>query len=120
MAVFEVSGNYASEEIQSKRKRVILFGVGEPTPEVAAIIAEAPDILEVIWRHAPYTCAELCAETERIMERFPQILEGGPQDAGQGLEFSTLDRELVDAENPQAVLGTRYPVTIEYGQPVAF
>jgi hypothetical protein len=104
MAVFEVSDNYASEELQSKRRRLILYGVGEPTPEVAAVIAEAPDTLEAVWRPAPYTCAELCAETERIMERFPQILEGGPQDAGAGLEFSTLDRELVDAEDPQGVL----------------
>lgn len=120
MAVFEASGNYASEEIQSKRKRLILYGVGEPTPEVAAIIAEAPDTLEVVWRQAPYTCAELRAETERIMARFPQICEGGPQGAGTGLEFSTIDRELVAAEDPQAVLETRYPVVIEYGQPVAF
>ncbi|MGH3318009.1 MAG: hypothetical protein ACRDO0_17850 [Nocardioidaceae bacterium] len=87
---------------------------------MAATIAEAPDTLEVVWRRAPYTCAELRAETERIMERFPQIVEGGPQDAGAGLEFSTLDRELVNAKHPQSVLGTQYPVTIEYDQPVAF
>jgi len=118
--VFEASGNYASEEIQAKRKRLILYGVGEPTPEVAAIIADAPGTLEVVWREAPHTCAELRAETERVMERFPQICEGGPQDAGAGLEFSTHDREWVDAEDPQAVLGTRYPVTIEYGQLMAF
>jgi hypothetical protein len=120
MEVFEASDNYADEEIQPDRRRLLLYGVGEPTPEVAAIIAEAPDMLEVVWRHAPYTCAELCAEMERLMEEFPQILMGDVQDGGAGLEFGTLDRRLLGAEDARAMLGTPYPVTITYDQPVPF
>lgn len=120
ITAFEASANSADAEIQPGRKRLILHGVGKPTPEVAAIMREAPSIIEVVWRQAPYTSAELCAETDRIMERFPQILTGGPRNFGAGLEFGTLDRQLVEAEDPQAMLGTRYPVTIEYDGPVAF
>ena len=120
MAVFEASDNYADAEAQPERRHVILHGVGEPTAEVAAIIAQAPDMLEVVWRHAPYTCRELCTEVQRLMEAFPQLLMGEPQDGGAGLEFGTLDRQLVDAEDPQLTLGTRYPVTIVYDEPVAF
>jgi hypothetical protein len=120
MAVFGASDNYADGELQPRRGRLVLYGVGEPTPEVAAVIAEAPEMLEVVWRRAPYTCAELSAEIEHIMEQFPQILMGDVQDGGAGLEFGTLDWTLVDAEDPQAMLGTRYPVKVTYDQPVPF
>jgi hypothetical protein len=120
MAVFEASDNYADAEVQVKRRRVILHGVGEPTTEVVDLIPKAPERRDVMWRHAPYTCAELSTEVERLMETFPQLLMGEPQDGGAGLEFGTLDRQLVDAEDPQRTLGTRYPVTIVYDEPVAF
>jgi hypothetical protein len=119
MAVFEASANYADAEVQPKRRRVILYSVGEPTPAVAAIITRAPDVLEVVWRPAPYTCVELRSEVERLMDSFPQLLMGEPQDGGAGLEFGTLDRELVDADDPQVMLATRYPVTLVYAEPVA-
>ena len=92
--------------------------MGEVPPEsVAAVIDSAPEVLEVIWRPAAYTSAELVEECHRIMERFPQINTGCPSNHGAGLEFTTEDRALVDDEEAQAVLGSQYPVTIEYGPP---
>ena len=113
MAVFGASANYADAEVQPKRKRVLLYSVGEPTPAVVAIIARAPDMLEVVWRPAPYTCVELCSEVERLMEAFPQLLMREPQDGGAGLEFGMLDRELVDAEDPVRESQARGPLTSE-------
>ena len=99
-------------------RRFILYGVGvAPPASVAAIIDAAPDVVEVVWRPSRYTCAELVEECGRIMDRFPQISMGGPSNDGSGLEFTTEDTALVNAEDVQAVLGTRYAVTIEYGPP---
>ncbi len=44
VTAFEASANSADAEIQPGRKRLILHGVGEPTPEVTAIMREAPSI----------------------------------------------------------------------------
>jgi hypothetical protein len=114
------SGVYTGTAVEwpPHARRFILYGVGEAPPEsVAALIDAAPEVVEVIWRPAAYTCAELVEECHRIMERFPQITTGCPSNHGSGLEFTTEDPALVDAEDVQAVLGTHYPVTIEYGPP---
>jgi len=116
LTAFDAASNYTGSEIQPER-RLLLYGVGQPTPEVAAIIAEAPAMLEVVWHPARYTCAELCAEADRIMERFPQISMGGPRNDGSGLDFTTEDPALVNADDVPAALGSRYPVTIEEGPP---
>jgi hypothetical protein len=120
VTTLEDSGVYAGTAVEwhPHARRFILYGVGEvPTASVAAVIDAAPEVVEVVWRPARYTSAELVEECGRIMERFPQVSVGGPGNDGSGLEFTTEDLALVNAGDVQAVLGTRYAVTIEYGPP---
>jgi hypothetical protein len=70
-----------------------------------------------VWRPAPYTLAELIAARDRVMDRFPQLNGGAPESEGR-LWFTTTDPELLEASDPRAALGSRYPVLIEYGGPV--
>jgi hypothetical protein len=37
---------------------------------------------------------------------------------GTGIAFTTSGRSLLEAHDPRAALGTGYPVTIEYGEPI--
>jgi hypothetical protein len=120
MTAHEDSGVSAGSAVEwhPHARRFILYGVGEvPPASVAAMIDAAPEVVEVAWRPSRYTSAELVEECGRIMERFPQISMGGPSNHGSGLKFTTEDSALVNAEDVQAVLGTRYAVTIEYGPP---
>lgn len=73
------------------------------------------------WHTAPYSLSELTAEVQRIMTATAlrgRLYTGGARRDGTGMTFTTDDRSLLDAEDPQAGLGTPYPVTIEYGEPV--
>jgi hypothetical protein len=120
MTAHEDSGVSAGSAVEwhPHARRFILYGVGEvPPSSVAAIIDAAPEVVQVAWRPSRYTSAELDEECGRIMQRFPQISMGGPSDHGAGLKFTTEDPALFNAGDPQAVLGSRYPVTIENGPP---
>jgi hypothetical protein len=112
----EVSGAHSGAEIDHDRRELILYGVGEPSPPLVAVLAEAPDGLRVQWRSAPYTRDELVAESQRIMRAFDKLNTGGPRTDGTGLEFTTTDAELLAADDPQAALGSRYPVKIRHGR----
>jgi hypothetical protein len=117
----EDSGVYAGAAVEwhPHARRFLLYGVGDAPPaSVAAIIEVAPEVVEVVWRPSRYTRAELVEECHRIMDRFPQLTSGGGPMRGDRLEFTTEDLALVNAEDVQAVLGTRYAVTIEYGLPI--
>lgn len=78
---------------------------------------EAPSDVRVIWREAPYTLAELTTEVLRIFDEGPAGLNsGGACRDGTGLVFTTEKADLLCVEDPQAALGTRFPVRIEYGE----
>ena len=111
------AGQFASAEVQPARKRFIVWGVGHPATEVAAIIDDAPRDLEVVWQRAPYTARELGQEVERVMGRFPQIHSGSLRSDATGIVLTTSDRDLVKAGNPKKRLGSRFPVTLQYGPP---
>jgi hypothetical protein len=113
------SGQYGGGEIRHATKEFIIFGVGEPSPQVAAILHLAPDNVRIIWRQAPYTHAELTSEMERIiMSPFGvRLTGGGAHREGTGNRFTTTDPQLLAASDPREVLGSRYPVTIEYEEP---
>ena len=113
---FEESGAQAGAEIDHDRRELVLYGVGEPPESLEAMMAEAPAGLRVHWRAAPYTRAELVAESQRIMTAFDDLNTGGPRTDGTGLEFTTADAELLAAGDPQGALGSRYPVTIRHGE----
>jgi len=122
VAAVEASGTYAGLTTEPHRggRRVHVYGVGDAPPaSVAEVIDEAPDILEVVWHPAPYTHAELVAERDRVMDRFPQLYRGRPTIEGTRLEFGTTDPELLAAPDGQAALGSRYPAVIVYGEPVS-
>jgi hypothetical protein len=109
------SDNYAGEQVQRDRGRIVLYGVGRPAPEVAAIIDEAPDDLEVQWESTPYTLRELDREARRVMRHHPRLNTGGPRTDASGLVFTTTDDDLLEASDPQRELESRYPVTIRRG-----
>jgi hypothetical protein len=117
LRALQASGAFAGAQFDHDGHALIVYGVGEPSPEVAALLAEAPEILEVVWVSAPYTHAELVAETERIfMLASKRLSTGGPRTDGTALEFTTTDAELLATDDPQEMLGSRYPVTIRYGE----
>jgi hypothetical protein len=109
------SDNYAGEHVQRDRGLIVLYGVGQPVPEVAAIIDDAPDDLEVQWQRTPYTRSELDREARRVMRHHPRLHTGGPRTDATGLVFTTTDDELLEATDPQRELESRYPVTIRRG-----
>jgi hypothetical protein len=111
------AGQFASAEVQPARKRFIVWGVGDPATDVAAIIDDAPRDLEIVWRHAPYTERELGQEVERIMGRFPQIHSGSLRDDATGIVLTTTDRDLLKADNLKKRIGSRFPVTLQFGPP---
>ena len=108
----EESGAHAGAKLDQDRRELTLYGVGEPSAALDAMMAEAPAGLGVHWRSAPYTRDELAAETERIMTAFEQLSTGGPRTT---LEFTTTDADLLTADDAQEALGSRYPVTIRHG-----
>lgn len=109
------SDNYAGEHVQRDRGRIVLYGVGKPVPEVAAIIDDAPDDLEVQWQRTPYTRSELDREARRVMQHHPRLHTGSPRTDASGLVFTTTDDDLIEAADPQRELESRYPVTIRRG-----
>ncbi|HET6865780.1 MAG TPA: hypothetical protein VFH80_07645 [Solirubrobacteraceae bacterium] len=85
---------------------------------MAAVLQQAPGIVRVTWRQAPYTQVELASEMRRIMGRFRgRLTSGVARHDGTGIEFTTTDAQLLEATDPQAILQCRYPVSIEYGEP---
>ncbi len=115
LEAFEESGAQAGAELDHDRRELTLYGVGEPSADLAAIMAEAPHGLAVQWRSAPYTRDELVAESQRIMAGSDKLHTGGPRTDGTALEFTTTDPELLAADDPQLALGSRYPVRVRRG-----
>src|SRR5262245_65623405 len=69
VTALEDSGVCAGTEVEwhPHARRFILYGVGEAPPEsVQAVIDAAPEVVEVVWRPAPYTCAELVEECQPV------------------------------------------------------
>ncbi|MFN8136176.1 MAG: hypothetical protein U0R79_01170 [Propionicimonas sp.] len=92
--------------------------MGEPPAELVAAIEQAPAAIRVSWRESPYSQAELTLEVRRIMDaQRGRLTSGAARGDGTCLHFTTTDRSLLDARDPQSALGARYPVTIEYGEP---
>ncbi len=121
MEIAQASPRYAGGEIRHETRELIIFGVGEPTKALAAIMEQAPSNVHVTWTEAPYSLAELTADMRRIMsEHRGQLNRGGARHDGTGIDFTTTDRRLLETDDPQAVLGTRYPVSIEYGEPATY
>jgi len=112
------SSMHAGAKIDNANHELVVFGVGDPPEALAYAMARAPEIIRVTWQQAPHTLAELSAELRRIMSGQDGRLNGGwPLTDGTGLGFATTDQSLLDTRDPQAALGARYPVTIEYGGP---
>ncbi len=79
---------------------------------------EAPSDLVVAWKEAPYSLEKLSAEMRRLWVKVRgQFNQGGARHDGTGIDFTTTDRKVLDADDPQAVLGTQYPVSVQHGEP---
>jgi hypothetical protein len=116
MSVVEVAPNYAGSQIDYEKRELRVYGVGAPTPAIAAVLAEAPPIIRVRWKQASYTLAELTEEALRLLRAHPgRLTSGGGLSDGSGIRLTTTDAELLEAADPRETLGARYPVTIEYG-----
>lgn len=121
MEIAQASERYAGSEIRHQTRELIIFGVGRPTQALAAMMDEAPPNVHVMWKEAPYSLGELTAEMRRIMfGHRGQLNQGGARHDGAGIDFTTTDRRLLEAEDPQAALGTRYPLSIRYGEPATY
>jgi hypothetical protein len=85
---------------------------------LVAIMEEAPSDLVVAWKEAPYSLEELSAELLRLwVKHRGQFNQGGARHDGTGIDFTTTDRKVLDADDPQAVLGTQYPISVQCGEP---
>lgn len=112
------SPHHAGAELKYETRELVVFGVGEPPEELVAVIEQAPAAIRVSWREAPHSGTELTLEVQRIMDAHPgRLTSGASSHEGTGLLFTTTDRLLLEARDPQSALGARYPVTIEYGEP---
>lgn len=119
MGVVEVAPNYAGSELDYEKRELRVYGVGAPSPAIAAVLAEAPPIIRVRWKQASYTLAELTEEALRLLRASSgRLNSGGALSDGSGISLTTTDPELLEAADPAETLGARYPVTMEYGGPV--
>jgi hypothetical protein len=102
----------------NETRELIVYGVDEPSEALAALMQRSPSDLRVSWRSAPYTLEELTTEIRRLMSaRAGRLSTAGPRHDGTGLVATTTDPDLLEAIDPRAALGSRYPVTLTYGQP---
>ena len=118
MEIAEASPMHTSSMIDHARQELVIVGVGEPPEALANVMKRAPENIRVTWQKAPYTLAELTAELLRILNEQPKRFHGGGlRHDGTGIRLSSTDAGLLAEPDPQAILGARYPVTIEYGGP---
>ena len=117
--VAESSPAHAGAEIRPEDHALIVFGVGSPDEALVRLMERAPDHVNVVWRAAPYTLRELTDEMDRLLAQpsADRLNSIGPQHDGTGLCVTTTWAELLRAEDPQLFLGSRHPVTVEYGEP---
>ena len=109
---------YAGAEVRFASRELVIFAVGAPSAELAVLIDRGPVGFHILWAQAPYTQAELMAEVDLLMRANEgRLVSGGAHHDGTRLDFTTTDPELLAAEDPQGMLGSRYPVSIEYGEP---
>jgi hypothetical protein len=113
----QATAGQAGSEIRHEA-RAIISGVGDPSEVLVAIMEEAPSDLVVAWKEAPYSLEELSAELLRLwVKHRGQFNQGGARHDGTGIDFTTTDRKVLDADDPQAVLGTQYPISVQCGEP---
>ncbi len=61
---------------------------------------------------------DMQAEVDRLMRvHLTRLVSGCVSDDGTRLDFTTTDGELLTAEDPQTLLGARYPVSVAFGEP---
>lgn len=116
----EASPRFAGAELRNDSSELHLFGVGSPSPRLAALLEEAPLNVRVSWHAAPYSRAELTAEVQRLMNTpalGTRLYSGWARHDGTGVTFTTDDQSLLAAEDPQRMVGATYPVTFERGRP---
>jgi hypothetical protein len=117
LASAQSSPRFAGAEFKFENRELIVFAVGIPSEAVAALIREAPANIRVTWQESPYSHAELNAEVRRLMDQEPalRLTTGGAPHDGTCIDFTTTDVELLSADDPQTMLGARYPVAVAYG-----
>jgi hypothetical protein len=109
---------HAGAEVRPDTQELILYGAGFPEQALVSIMNEAPPNIRVVWHEAPFTLTELLSEVDRILTRATDVLNSGwPLHDGTGIGFTTTDPALLAADDPQAAVGARFPVTFEYGGP---
>lgn len=61
---------------------------------------------------------QMVAEVDRLMRvHLARLVSGMVSEDGTRLDFTTTDHEVLSAEDPRTLLGARYPVHVEYGEP---
>lgn len=66
----------------------------------------------------PETHEELTAEVRRLITQKPsRLTSAGPRSGGAGIQVTTTDRDLLTTDDPTGMLGARFPVTVQYGEP---
>lgn len=117
MAIAHDSPQYAGSEARPKVRELVVFGVGPPSAAIVAVMAEAPPNMHVTWQEAPYSLEELGPEARRLMsEHRGRLNSCGARHDGTGIDLTTTDRTLLEADDPGKILGARYPVSVEFGE----
>ncbi|HEY3527653.1 MAG TPA: hypothetical protein VGK78_00765 [Nocardioides sp.] len=91
MEIARADAGFSGAEIRHETHELIIFGVGEPSKSLVAVMEEAPS-----------------------------TNSGGARHDGTSIDFTTTDRSLLEADDPQSALATRYPVSITYGEPATY
>lgn len=118
MAIAQDSPSYAGSESRPEVHELVVFGVGRPSAAMVAVMGEAPPNIRVTWHEAPYSLVELGPEARRLMsEHRGRLNSGGARHDGTGITVTTTDAEILAADDPGQMLGARYPVSVEFGEP---
>jgi len=118
MAIAQASPQYAGTEARPEVREFVVFGVGRPTAAMVAMIGEAPSNIHVTWHEAPYSLEELGPEARRLMtEHRTRLNMAWARHDGTGITVTTTDAELLATDDPGKILGARYPVSVEFGEP---
>jgi hypothetical protein len=70
-AVAEQNPNYSGGELVFERREIIVYGTGEPSAEVAALLSESPEGTTASWVAVPYSKTELELAADRLSEVIP-------------------------------------------------
>lgn len=103
---------YTGAQWRRSASTLTVWAKGEPTPALTRLFRSAPVGITVRWGQAPYTASQLDRESLRIMRNHRAVMSTDRPENGRLIRVYTDAKRLLNADNPEALLGTVFPVRI--------